>query len=134
MAINYVEMADTCKRMIDENGREITLSKTSAVPPDAAKPWRGPSAQVKTNQVSAKGVFAIPNTSIPTESRGLGFDWVDAELLKRARRVVIVAAQGLPDLESYNILTDGSEDFVLIWGQCLQPGSTKLFYVFGLAQ
>lgn len=134
MAVNYAELAATVKRLIDGSGRDITLSKTSSAPPDLAKPWRGPSAQVKVDQVSTKGVFVIPNTSIPTESRGLGYDWVDAELLKRARRVVIIAAQDMPDLESYNIITDAGEDYVLIWGQCLQPGSTKLFYVFGLAQ
>lgn len=132
--MDYAAMAATAKKLIIENGREITITKLSSEPPNPLKPWRGPSVPVKIGHVSTYGVFAVPNTSIPTESRGLAFDWIDDELLKRARHVVIVPALDIPILDDYNIITDAGEDFTVIWGQCLQPGSTRIFYVFGLAQ
>jgi hypothetical protein len=131
--VNYDKIAQMVKRQITDKGRGIVLSKL-ATAPDANKPWRGPSTPFKVEQFSTFGLFAVPNTSIPTESRGLGLDWIDQDLLSRSRRVVIVAALDAPDLEQHKVLTLGSEDLVLIWGQCFQPGSVKLFYVFGLAQ
>jgi hypothetical protein len=129
----YIEMAADCKEMIDESGREVTFYKLDGTPTDASKPWRGTQPRAKIAPQVVQAVFVVPNTSIPTESRGLAFDWIDQELLKRARHVCIIAAQGLPDMEGYNVVT-AERDYAIIWGQCLQPGSTRLLYVFGLAQ
>lgn len=131
---NYVKLAAGTKVKIIKNGRPIVLYKRDATAANPAKPWRGPDAPVNVGVVNAHGVFVVPNTSIPTESRGLGFDWVDQDLLKRVRRVCLVYADGLPDLENYNILVDDGKEFVLTWGQCLKPGSVRLLYVFGMAQ
>ena len=134
MAIDYVAAAIKAKAKIEQYGREITISKLDATVADPAKPWRGSAAPTKVDSVVTSGLFLVPNTSIPTESRGLAFDWVDQELLKRSRHVCLVPAYGLPDLESYNLIVDDSKEFLLIWGQCFQPGPVRLFYVFGMAQ
>lgn len=133
--MDYVKKAITAKRLIDDKGRDIILYKLSGDPAiDPLKPWRGKGVRTKIEQVTTKAVFAVPNTSIPTESRGLGLDWIDQELLKRARRVCIVPASGNPALDDYHLVDDGGKEFVLIWGQCLKPGPVALIYVFGLAE
>jgi len=130
---DYDEIAADCLELIQETGREITLHKLDGEASDPLKPWRGTATRTKVDPVVTIGVFVVPNTSIPTESRGLAFDWIDQELLKRVRHVCVVPALGLPDLEEYNVITDDRE-YSIIWGQCLKPGSTRLLYVFGLAQ
>lgn len=133
--MDYDAIAQIAKDQILDKGRAISLYKLSGDPPaNVLKPWRGKGVQTKGTPVNTYGVFAVPNTSIPTESRGLGFDWVDQDLLKRARHVCIVPAVGNPDLEGFHICSDGARDFTIIWGQCLQPGTVKLIYVFGLAE
>jgi hypothetical protein len=132
--MDYAKLAATAKRLCDKAGRPITLYKLSAVNADAAKPWRGAAVSTSIEPVSTVGVFVVPQTSIPTESRGLAFDWIDQELLKRARHVCMVAADGLPDLDDYKQILDDGVKWDIIWGQCLRPGSTRLLYVFGLAQ
>ena len=132
-AIDYAELAALCTELIAEAGTDVTFYKLDGTPTDPAKPWRGTQPRAKIAAQVTKAVFVVPNTSIPTESRGLAFDWIDQELLKRARHVCLIAAAGLPDMEQYNVVTR-DRDYAIIWGQCLQPGSTRLLYVFGLAQ
>lgn len=132
--IDYAELAQDCKKLIAESGREITLSKLSSAVADVSKPWRGAGVPTKIGSVVTHAAFVVPNTSIPTESRGLGLDWIDQSLLKRARRVCIVAALDLPPLDDYNVVMDGTEQLGILWVQCLQPGSVRLLYVFGFAQ
>lgn len=135
--MNYDRVAQTAKRLIAKNGRTIQLYKLDGTSADADKPWRAAAgAPKKTSVVTAKAVFAIGNTSIPTESRGLAFDWVDHELLKVSRRVCLIAAQGVPILDDYKVMIDGNskKEWSIIWGQCLQPGDKRLLYCFGFKE
>ena len=105
--MNYEKIALTAKRLINKNGRSIQLYKLDGSSADQTKPWRGAAgAPKKIAPVSVKAVFAIGNTSIPTESRGLAFDWVDHELLKVSRHVCLVAAEGVPILDDYNLMIE----------------------------
>lgn len=134
--MNYDRVAATANRLIAANGRPITLYKIDSVVADPSKPWRGAKEQIPQSPVVTIGAFVIGNTSIPTESRGLAFDWVDQELLKQTRHVCIVPAIGLPPLEEYRLLKDGDQQGYqsLLWGQCLQPGRVRLLYVFGVKE
>lgn len=131
--VDYVKLAKTCQRLINKNGREIRLQKL-AVTANVTEPWKSAIAMDPLAEVICKGVFVVPQTSIPTESRGLAFDWVDQDLLKSTRHVVMVAALGLPDLDAYQFVTDSGKDWKITWGQCLQPSGERLLYVFGLKQ
>lgn len=131
--VDYVKLAKTCQRLINKNGREIRLQKL-AVAENVTEPWKSAITMDTLAEVICKGVFVVPQTSIPTESRGLAFDWVDQDLLKSTRHVVMVAALGLPDLDAYPFVTDSGKDWKITWGQCLQPAGERLLYVFGLKQ
>ena len=134
--MNYAKVAATANRLIAKNGRPITLYKIDGTVSETLKPWRGAKEQKPTSPVATFGAFVIGNTSIPTESRGLAFDWVDQELLKVTRHVCIVPASGLPPLEEYRLLKDGDQQTYqsILWGQCLQPGAERLIYVFGIKE
>lgn len=132
----YQRMAALVERMIRERGRPITFHKLSGTAADPAKPWRGAAdpTVVTASDYTTFGAFVIPNTSIPTESRGLAFDWIDKDLLERTRHVCMVAAQGAPNLEDYDTITDSGTTWAIQWGQCLQPGAERLVYVFGVRE
>lgn len=144
--MDYDRVARTTKRLIEKNGRAITmLSKASVVSPsNAGKPWNGPGPATAPNgTVQQKydltfdtyGVFVVPATSIPTESRGLAYDWVSQDLLAQARHVILVPALGAPDLK---LCTDYRDNDglvqAIIWGQLLMPGDVPLLYCFGTKQ
>ena len=131
---DYVKLAATTKRLIAQTGRDITFAKLSSAIANPAKPWEGHGDHTITDSVVTKGVFTIGNTSIPTESRGLAFDWVDRELLRVTRHVVLVAALDLPSLLDYKVMLDAGVTWGIIWGQLLQPGPIPLMYVFGLKE
>jgi hypothetical protein len=127
--MDFNKAAANAQRLIRKNGRPIQLYKLSSTPVDVNKPWRGPGAPTDTDVVLEFGVFAIGNTAIPTESRGLAFDWVDNELLRVTRHVCLVPALGLPVLEDYKTIVDlnnGNTRWNIIWGQCLQPADQRI--------
>lgn len=132
--MNFDHIAAVATRLINKNGRDLIFNKLSATTADVLKPWRGAATPTLTETVKTKGTFVIGNTSIPTESRGLAFDWIDQDLLKIARHVVITPAAGLPRMEDHKVMTDDGKQWSIIWGQCLQPGSVRLLYVFGLKE
>lgn len=135
--MDFKKAAANAQRLIRKNGRSITLYKLSGGPADATKPWRGAGTPTDIAPVKEFGVFAIGNTSIPTESRGLAYDWVDSELLKTARHVCLVPALGLPIMDDYKIIIDHTNNngrWNIIWGQCLQPATDRIMYVFGLKE
>jgi hypothetical protein len=135
--MDYNRAAANAQRLIRKNGRLLTLTKLSGGPTDPLKPWRGAGVATDIEPVQEYGAFVIGNTSIPTESRGLAFDWVDSELLKTARHVFIMPALGLPIMDNYKTVIDhvnGDGRWNIIWGQCLQPGGVRIMYCFGLKE
>ena len=134
--MDYKRLAATTLRLINKNGRNVLFYKLDAVVANNATPWRGAASRSLIDEVACKGAFIIGNTSIPTESRGLAFDWVDNELLRVTRHVVIIPAQGLPVMDNYKMMKEesGAKEWDIMWGQCLQPGDTRLLYVFGLKE
>lgn len=135
--MDYTKSAANAQRLIRQNGRLLTFSKLESVAADVGKPWRGAGVPVDVEPIEEYGVFVIGNTSIPTESRGLAYDWVDSELLKTTRHVCLVPALGLPILDNYKTIIDHTNDdgrWNIIWGQCLQPGGIRILYCFGLKE
>lgn len=135
--MDFLRAAKNAQRLIRKNGRRVTLYKFDGGPADPGKPWRGAGVPTDIEPVTDSAVFAIGNTAIPTESRGLAFDWVDNELLKTTRHVFLFPALDLPPLEEYKTMIDidnGNTRWNIIWGQCLQPADQRIMYVFGLQQ
>lgn len=135
--MDYAKIQKNVSVKIQKYGRKLQLYKLSDAVSDPLKPWRGTGAPTDTSRVDTYGAFVIGNTSIPTESRGLAFDWVDEELLKISRHVCLVPAYQLPILDDYKTIVDPVNEngrWNIIWGQCLQPGPLRLMYCFGLKQ
>jgi hypothetical protein len=113
--VDYVKLAATTQRLIDNNGRTFQfVLKGSAV--DPAKPWDG-NADGSTE--SAKGVFLsysrreIDGTKIQAEDKRL-----------------VVAAQNLSaDLTTAIKVRDGGTDYQVVGPvRVVQPGDVVLLY------
>jgi len=122
---DFTALAATAKRLIDANGRSITVRKLTDVPTDSAKPWRGASRAVQ-DSVTGVGVF------VSTAPGELGFGVVNEDGLLRGRKVVFFAAadDGGKLLETYNEILDDSTLWRIVDYQILDPGDVRLLYMF----
>lgn len=129
MAINYVNLAATAKRLVEENGRSVTFVKLNSTPPDGAKPWRGPANPTAAPDAS----LSLVGVNVePTGLVRLGIASEEDDFIKRAEKIFMFApgAVSPQDLKSYDQILDGSERYAFNGVKELRPGSvTLLFYV-----
>lgn len=131
MAIDYIALQATANRLVDENGRSITLEKLNKTPADNSKPWEGPADPRVSVQatVTTDGVFVDPGSASK-----LGIMVDGSDLLKRSEQIVIVAPGSTvtQDLSTFDEIVDESVRWKIIGAQKLKPGSTTLMYILGV--
>lgn len=130
--IDYVEIANIAKTLIDENGREVTIVRFDQSPGDPTKPWRGPADPRATPDATAtvKGVF-VP----PSGAAKLGLSTVDQDLMKRTSEILIVApgADAPPfDLATANEIIDDGVNKRITFVETLRPNVVTLLYFVGV--
>lgn len=115
---NYARLAATALRLINANGRSVTLTKRSQTPLDAAQPWRGnnPTGDVP---VTLKGVFSSDTADAET-----------AEIIRRGNKVFLIAASATAaDLRLYSKMTDSDGTiFEVVKARLVKPGDTALLW------
>jgi len=128
----WVKKAETARRLIDKNGRAITIVKLSQALDDNAKPWRGEAAPRTTpeDSVDAIGVF------VPLSSQQILGIQASPDLdVTRGQQICLVAANNSAgDLTLHNEILDGGTRWRIVRAQLLQPGSTALLYAFEVKQ
>jgi len=138
MAINITRLAALAKRLIDENGRPITLQASSTTPIDPLKPWRGQTGIATENtpdqSVTATGVFL---NQADEDNFGHVERDTDETLLKRGQQRVLVAFTDLvpsTDVSQFDILLDGTSKWRIVSANILQPGTVGVLYDFAVEQ
>ena len=124
---DFVKLAKTAKRLIEANGRQVSVLKQAAVPADPAKPWRGQNtAPVAT--VSGKAVFVSPGD--------LGIVQQNLDNVKRADMVALFAAanDAGQTLEKFDLIQDGTVLWKILRAELLQPATKKMLYMFEVAR
>jgi hypothetical protein len=126
---NFVALAATAKRLIDANGRAISIVRLSQVVSDPAKPWRGPAAPrgAAATTVPGRGAFVVLGGS------GLGIkfkqDLPDSEVC------LFPASDDAGQLlEDFDEIIDGPNRWKIVECQVLQPADTRLIYFFQVAR
>lgn len=118
--VNYVRIAATAKRLIEENGRDVILIKKSRAPADSATPWRGPSGS------GDNVVGTIKALIYPKEERSQ-----DGELVYKGFEVAMLAHDSLAapvDLTTLDAIKDGGITYKIFKASKLGPGDTVLSY------
>jgi len=126
---NFTKLAATAKRLIDANGRTVTITKQGSVPANSNQPWRGQNSTI-AGSVTGTAVF------VSTEPGSLGIQWLNPDNTKRGDQVAFFAANndGGKELETYDTITDGDKVWKIVRAQLLAPADTRLIYIFEVAR
>lgn len=119
--VDYASLAATAERLIDENGRDVTLVKRSETPADVSKPWRGTLADDTTLVVKA----AI----VPFEAEDQ-----EGDLVRREDKQAFVAANVTSpnEIENFDEVDDGADTYKIVSADVIEPGDTRVLYVLQL--
>lgn len=123
---DYEKFAALATRLINKNGRLISLQMLSAEPEDPNKPWKGSGVPTVSQSVDVQAVF------LPASGGGFGKDIIDEELLKRVSQIALVEPKQ-EGLELFTQIADG-EIYKIEWAQALKPANKTVLYLIGVAR
>jgi len=126
VAIDYAKFLALGKRLIDENGRSVTLQRPSQTLDDVARPW-GPALADDEESVPVIAVFLDPDRRQTTS----GDIQPTAQLEEFKRYKVLVSADnaGLPtELGTEWYILDGSRRLEIVISKAVKPGGTLIYY------
>lgn len=128
---DFTKLAATAKRLIEANGRSVTVRRLNRTPTDPAQPWRASEdPRAGATSVTVKACFVDP-----TSASRLGFLVQDTELVSRLAQVALVAATSTAEvLEGFDELTDGGQSYRIDGVDVLKPADVKMIYVLKLAR
>jgi len=111
-------MAAVALRLINANGRTITLVQQGNTPTDPAKPWRGEDTTVRAS-VTGKGVFTKLDVENPDNT-------------KRGDQMLLFAASVDEGnrLEEFDQVVDGTQTWKIVSASVVGPADTRVLYKF----
>jgi hypothetical protein len=138
--VDYVRFKSLAKRLIETNGRSITLLRSGNTPVDSNKPWRG-----STNQASNSTSFTITTIGLFVHP------FLDSDLLSLVSSIespynttrdsenVLIHADLLDgvaeaEIESFDLLKDGNTLYKINRVKLLSPGSVRIAYALEVSQ
>lgn len=117
--VDYVSMAAMAKRLIDENGREVTIIQQGHDPQDSTQPWRG---------LSTYSRYRVTGNAVFTKLEGDGS--------KRKVQMMLFAAND--DLGQMLEEFDQVEDGDLVWkidgAEVVGPADSRVIYKFEVSR
>jgi len=126
MALDYVAFQSLAERLIEENGRTLSLvRRDQGNPIDPAKPWRG-STEVAEITVIVKGVF------IDFEKEDF-----DGSLVRRGDKRVLIADKSVTDeggnasnliISDYDHILDAGIRWKIITVKTIEPGPLRIMF------
>ena len=125
--VDFVRLANTAKRLIDENGRSITINRKSTVSSDPARPW---GSAVNTN-IDTLTTIALESSAMGTGA-GASKTYITQEVLRQDQKAFLINAidRGARDLTQFDELIDSQENYSVERIDTFQPGSLILLYEF----
>lgn len=126
MALDYTSFRNLAERLIEVNGRTLSLvRRDQGNPTDPAKPWRG-STEAATITVIVKGIF-------------IEFDAEDFDgtLVRRGDKRVLIADKSVTDegggsanlkIEDYDHILDGGTRWKIMKAELIEPGDTRIMF------
>ena len=133
---NFPKLAATAKRLVEKNGRDVTLYRRERDPGTPAEPWRGPGAAPPEAILGPVKVAFVPPSG-----GGMGelLGQIEATLAQRIDQVGLLAANSVedaspvePDVTKYDTLVDGNTTFNILTVSTLRPAEKILLYVLAL--
>ena len=124
--VNYANFRALAERLIEANGRDISLIRRDQDnPTSAAKPWRD-STEAATITFTVKGVI------IEFEAEDF-----DGTLVRRGDKRILISDQSVIDeggsatnliIEDYDHVLDAGVRWKIIEANTIEPGDTRIMY------
>lgn len=114
--VNYTRIASTAQRLINDNGRDVSLKRISRTPGDSNKPWRGPAA--------AEESFTVKAVVFPYEEKD-----VDGSIVRLGDKRMYVAANALgQEMATMDAVEDGGVRYRIVVANIIAPGAVSVVY------
>lgn len=137
--VDFASAAATAKRLIEANGRTVTLLKLNRTEADPTKPWRGPDTDADPSAAGEGGKLVVKAAFVPARGTGFGRD-INASpnpLLSDVEQFALIAAASLPtgtDLEDFDLMRDRSKLWRIIFAGLLAPADTDVVWEVGVGR
>jgi len=131
--MDFVKLADVAKRLVEANGRAVTLVRYKQTPGTPSQPWKGPGSPTAAPDASVSVKAVIVSVA---SAQALGISVPDDDTLKRTSQIAIVAPGSAlaEDLATMNELVDGGVRYSVSFVEKLRPAATTLLYFIGVAR
>lgn len=129
--MNYLRSQATAKRLIEANGRDVTLIRKNDYVTDSNKPWRGNDGNNNMEPVDEE-VGTIKAVVYPYNDRD-----IDGNNVRRGDSMMIIAHTSLSpveDLKDIEFVDDGSRRYRVMNAGKIAPGDTIIAYQFQLRE
>jgi hypothetical protein len=132
--VNFTAAAALALRLIEQNGRNVTLFRRNRTPSNASQPWRGP-ADAPTALSGGASIGPVKVAFVPPAGAGLGKMLSDADgtLLRQADQVGLLATNSVvaagftaADVETCDAIRDGVRVWKVVGVMHLQPADTSV--------
>jgi len=126
MALDYTSFRNLAERLIEDNGRSLSLvRRDQGNPTDPAKPWRG-------STEAAEVTVAVTGVVIEFEKEDF-----DGTLVRRGDKRILIADKSVIDegtasanlkIEDYDHVLDGLIRWKIITAVLIEPGDTRIMF------
>lgn len=126
--VDFVRLANTAKRLIDANGRTITVNQKQTTSADTDKPWR----EATGGNANTFTVIGVEASSRSTNTAAKRTSFIEGAILREEQSAFIVNAldAGDRDLSVYDELVDGNDVYSIDAIDSLKPGPIVVIYEF----
>lgn len=129
--VDLTALAATAKRLVEANGRAVTLYRKSRTADDPSQPWRGP------DLTSPDDTEAVTMAFVPASGTGMGkelFERGEGGLVRAIDQVGLLAATSAGSfvVEQGDSVVDGTTAWRVVAVEALKPGDAAILYVLGL--
>ncbi|MCP4897716.1 MAG: hypothetical protein GY906_12150 [bacterium] len=117
--VDFIKLAATAQRLINANGRSVSIVKHGKTPSDMNKPWRGESTPVIAT-VTGIASF-VPMQQIENNDG-----------VRRGTDYALFAADddGGNELEDFDVIIDGGVTWQILDAKLINPASKRIMYQF----
>lgn len=131
--VDYAKLAATAKRLIEANGRSVTLFKSNTVPANAGQPWRGPDSSADPEEDEGGETLTVTVCFVPARGTNLSEEAREREetIVKDGVEYALIATNSLPDgtnVREFNAMQDGDNLWRVKFVGELRPGGTGLMW------
>lgn len=130
--MDYAKLLATAKRLLQKNGKQITLSMLDDAAGATGKPWLAVTNPRDPDVVDSIQVYAINVPVSAGASMGIRTDSIELSKNIKSFYIAEPGTETPDNFDQYQLLTDGSQELKIAFIEKLKPADTALLYYIGV--